>query len=151
MALIKDDGAVKVFATPLNQLVEAGSETPTVGRRLANEGGVRAKDDTPLDILILRRVNLVAVLELVQLVDFNFPACSNVEQVTLCVVLEVRADAEPERPFASSEVVLIDDTGYSAALAHTGAVANEETGSTAVGEKVLMLLTGVDDRFKLEG
>lgn len=89
-------------------------------------------------------MNLVAVFELVKLVNFKL-SCANVVEVSLSVVFEVRRDGKPEGPLSTTEVVFIDNSRNCTSFSNAGTIANEKTSTAAVGEKVFMLLRGVDD------
>lgn len=76
---------------------------------------------------------------------------SNIAEIPLGIVFEIIGHGYPERLLAPLQIVLVDDSGNGAALAHTSTVADEEAGSAAVGQEVVVGLGGVRNGLQLEG
>ena len=89
VTLVEYDASVKVFATPLQELLEPGLVLGVLGTplRLPYQGGVGGVHDSLLDVVVDLGVDL-GVLHLGEEVDVN-PLSPNVLQVPLGVVLEV--------------------------------------------------------------
>lgn len=75
---------------------------------------------------------------------------SNVAEITFGIVFEIIGHGYPERLLATLQIVLIDDARNGATLANTSAIANEEAGTTAIGQQMIMGLRCIRDGLQLE-
>jgi len=76
---------------------------------------------------------------------------SDVAEIPLGIVLEIIGHGYPQRLLAALQIVLVDDAGDCATLAHTSAISDQETSPTSVRKQVIVRLGGVRNGLQLQG
>lgn len=77
--------------------------------------------------------------------------CTNVAEIPFGIVFEIIRYGYPQCLLASLQIVLINDTGYGATLAHAGTIANEKTSPAAIGQEMIVCLRCIRNGLQLQG
>ncbi len=92
MTFVKDDDAVKIFSTPLEELFEPRFELAT--RRLSNKRGIRGENDA-LHYATVDASRDLSVFHFIQRMDSNLSG-PDIPKISFSVIFQIAGDRQPK-------------------------------------------------------
>lgn len=120
MTLIKNNESIKIWTTPLQQLLQSWFVFTTGRIRFADQSRIRREDDALLNVAVDRR-RYFRVLEFIQGMHVDFPR-AYITKIPFGVVLQIVRNRHPNRTFSPLLVILKYNSAYCTSFSDTGSI-----------------------------